>query len=101
MVGEFLRNVFHVYYILILIGLTISLTLWSRFRDLPSISAVKIEFKHFLCPPPPKKNQKKEGVVVDTSGLCDQKHFARKVMDYFYTTCLVRSAFGFFYVSKY
>lgn len=99
--GKFLRNVFHVHYILILIGLTISLTLWSRFRDLPSISAVKIEFKHFLCPPPKKKNQKKEAVVVDTSGLCDQKHFARKVMDYFYTTCLVRSAFGFFYVSKY
>lgn len=53
--GKFLRNVFHVYYILILIGLTISLTLWSRFRDLPSISTGKIEFKHFLCPPPPKK----------------------------------------------
>lgn len=57
--GKFLRNVFHVYYILILIGLTISLALWSRFRDLPSISAGKIEFKHFLCPPPPKKKSEK------------------------------------------
>lgn len=57
--GKFLRNVFHVYYILILIGLTISLTLWSRFRDLPSISTGKIEFKHFLCPPPPKKKSEK------------------------------------------
>lgn len=61
--GKFLRNVFHVYYILILIGLTISLTLWSRFRDLPSISAVKIEFKHFLCPPPQKKTRKRKPLL--------------------------------------
>lgn len=67
-----------------------SLTLWSPFRNSPSISTDKIKFKHYP-PPPERKSVKGRRCGINTSGLCEQKHYARKVMDRFSTAFPVRS----------